>query len=43
MGSLSVGLGAKAEEGWDATTGLAAGLACGVLELGLEGGGLAAV
>ncbi len=41
MGSLSMGSGAKAEEGWDAAIGLAAVLACEVLVLGLEGGGLA--
>jgi len=43
MGSLSMRLRAKAEEGWDAATGLAAGLACGFLEVGLEGSGLAVV
>jgi len=41
MGSLSVELGTEAEGGLDATMGIVAGLVCGVLELALEGGGLA--
>jgi len=42
MGSLRMGLEARVEEGCAAATGLAAGLACGVLELDLEEVGLAA-